>query len=303
MTGIKRTRTFALKKRMLMNFLVSRKVYNFALILSIIFSVLSTSCNRKSKPSDYEVMFDSIQINKVESIDYKQSKINCNLHVVFTYPVGCNDSSILDDLQKIFIEKLFPPQYSDFTPKEAVENFSAQYIKDFKSIKIEDYFKDDFILEDENTFLYELFLENEIIYNHNSIISFVVKRTNYEGGAHGSNEIYGYVIDLNTGKILTEENFAGLNYKKNLSSVLANKIATAKGLSNVSELEGIGYPSIEDIIPNDNFTINDKGITYYFNEYEIAAYFVGITEVFIPYGELKAFITKDNPISLLAGLK
>jgi len=286
-----------------MNLLVSNKVYNFVLIFSLMFSVLCTSCNRKSKSNDYEVVFDSIQIDKVESIDYKKSKINCNLHILFKYPVEYSESSMLDDLQSIFIEKFLPSQYSNLLPKEALDNFATQYIKDFKSLKVEEFFEEDFLLEDENAFLYELSLENEIIYNKNNIISFVVKNTNYEGGAHGSCSICGYVIDLNTGKILSEENFAGINYKKNLSPILASKIAAAKDLNNILELESNGYTSIEDIIPNDNFTIDDKGITYYFNEYEIAAYYVGITEVFIPYEELRPFIINDNPVSSLAGMK
>jgi hypothetical protein len=183
-----------------------------------------------------------------------------------------------------------------------VDSFSTQYIHDFQSIKFSDFFDDDYLLEDENSFLYELNLENEILYNQNNLISFVVKNVNYEGGAHGSNSIYGYVIDLKTGKFLTEEDFAGENYKKKLSTVIAQKIAASKGLSDVSQLESIGYNAIEDIAPNENFTIDDKGITYYFNEYEIAAYFVGSTKVFIPYEELKAYITDDNPISSLAGM-
>jgi len=157
-------------------------------------------------------------------------------------------------------------------------------------------------LEDENNFIYELNLEDEILYNRNNFISFIVRNTNYEGGMHGSYSVYGYVIDLNTGKFLTEEDFAGNNYKKNLSSVMVQKIAAAKGLDRVSELEDIGYNAIEDIIPNENFTIDDKGITYYFNECEIAAYFVGVTEVFISYEELKAYISIDSPISFLVDL-
>ena len=285
-----------------MNISVFKKVYISVLTISIFFSVLSTSCVKKSKSNDNEVVFDTIQISKIESIDYKKSKLNCNLNIVFIYPVACKNTSLLNNLQKIFIEKIFPSKYSDLSPQEAMENFSTQYISDFKSTKAEDYFDEDFILEDENSFIYELNLENEIRYNRHNLISFVVKNINYEGGAHGSNSIYAYVIDLNTGKIITEEDFAGKNYKKNLAPILAQKIATAKGLNDVSLLESIGYTAIEDIVPNDNFIIDDKGITYYFNEYEIAAYFVGITEVFIPFEELKTYISKDNLISSLAGL-
>jgi len=286
-----------------MNFPVFKKVYVFISILSVFFLLLmSVSCKKKLKSNDNEVVFDTIQVDKTQSIDYKESKLNCNLHIAFTYPVACKKPSQLSDLQKLFIENIFPFQYANLSPQDAVNIFSAQYISDFQSIKFNDYFDDDYILEDENNFIYELNLENEIVYNRNNFISFVVKITNYEGGAHGSNSIYGYVIDLNTGKILTEDDFAGSNYKKNISSIIVQKIATAKGVDNVSQLENIGYNAIEDIVPNENFTIDDKGITYYYNEYEIAAYFVGITEVFISYEELKTYITNDNPISSLAGL-
>ena len=285
-----------------MKFQALIKIYTFRLIVFVLFSLFTLSCSKKTRSSDNEVVFDTIQEDKTQSVDYKKSKLNCNLHIEFTYPVSCKKSFRLSDLQKLFIEKIFPPQFVDLSPQDAVNNFSVQYIRDFQSIKFKDFFDDDYILEDENNFIYELNLENEILYNRNNFISFIVKNTNYEGGAHGSNCIYGYVIDLDSGKFLTEEDFAGTNYKKNLSSIIIQKIAATKGLGDVSQLESIGYNAIEDIAPNENFIIDDKGITYYFNEYEIAAYFVGITEVFISYEELKSYITNENPISSLAGL-
>ena len=283
-----------------MNFSIAKKVCAFILTVSVFFSFISVSCGEKTKSKDNGVVFDSIQVNKEESVDYKDSKLNCNLHILFTYPVACKKTSSLNDLQKLFIEKVFPAQYANLSPKDAINNFATQYINDFQAIKWDDFFNEDYILEDENSYIYELSLENKVLYDKDNFISFVVRSTNYEGGAHGSNSVYGYVIDLKTGKLLTEEDFEGSGYKKNLSSIIAKKIATAKGLDDVSQLEENGYNSIEDIVPNENFTIDDKGITYYFNEYEIAAYFVGITEVFIPYEELKAYITDDNPLSSLA---
>jgi len=285
-----------------MNFSTFIKNGFFSLSVYVFFSLLSISCAKKTNQSDNVVIFDTIQESKSQSIDYKKSKLNCNLHIAFTYPVSYEKSAQLGDLQKLFIGKVFPPQYANLSPKEAVKNFTANYISDFQSIQLKDYFGEDYILEDENNFIYELNLEDEIVYNRNNFISFVVKNTNYEGGAHGSYSVNGYVIDLNTGKLLTEDDFAGNNYKKNLAPLIVQKIVAAKGLGSASELEEIGYNAIEDIVPNENFTINDKGITYYYNEYEIAAYFVGTTEVFIPYEELKAYITDDSPISLLAGM-
>jgi len=282
-----------------------KKVITFIFAISVFFSLASISCTEKTKSNDNGVTFDSIQVNKTQSIDYKDSKLNCNLHILFTYPVASKKAFPLSSLQKIFIEKVFPTQYANLSPQEAANSFAAQYIKDFQSVKWSDFFDNDkdsdndFILEDENNFIYELSLENKILYNKNNLISFVVRNTNYEGGAHGSNSVSGYVVDLKTGKLLTEEDFAGNNYKTNLSSIIVKKIAAAKGLDDVSQLKDIGYYAIESIVPNDNFIVDDKGITYYFNEDDIAAGFVGITEVFIPYEELKDYITDDNPISSL----
>ncbi|MCL1933624.1 MAG: DUF3298 and DUF4163 domain-containing protein [Candidatus Azobacteroides sp.] len=284
-----------------MNFSASKKICYFILTVSVFFSLVSISCTKKTKSDENEVTFDTIRVDKVESVDYKKSKLKCNLHITFTYPIACKKTSRLSDLQTMFVEKVFSSQYADFSPQDAVKNFSENYINVFKSTRFDDFFDEDSLLEDETGFIYEQSLENEILYNKNGFISFVVKNTAYEGGAHGSNSINGYVIDLNSGKFLTEDDFAGNNYQKNLSSLLVQKIATAKGLDNASQLETIGYNAIEDIVPNGNFTIDDKGITYYFNEYEIAAYFVGITEVFIPYEELKAYITNDNPVIALVG--
>lgn len=285
-----------------MNLFKFKKVYSFILAIFVFFSLTNVSCLKKAKSNNVGVVFDTIQINKTQSVNFKGSKLNCNLHIIFTYPLSCEKASLLDDLQKIFNEKFFPSQYANLSPKEAANNFSTQYINDFKSAKISNFFDEDYMLEDENDFIYELDLENEILFSKDNFISFVVKNTNYEGGAHGSNSIHGYVIDLHTGKILTDEDLIGDNYKKNISSLLVQKIAEEKEVKDISQLESMGYNAIEDIVPNENFTIDDKGITYYFNEYEIAAYFVGTTEVFIPYGELKNYINKDSPITALAGL-
>ena len=280
----------------------SNKVYKFILIIVVLSSLLHISCKEKTKSNESEIAFDTIKEDKIQSIDFKKSKLNCNLHIAFTYPITCKKTCELCDLQKLFIEKVFPPQYANLSPQNAVKNFSEQYIRDFQSIEFNDFCDDDYMLEDENNYIYELNLENEILYNRNNIISFVVQNINYEGGAHGSTSVSGYVVDLNTGKIITEEDFAGNDYKKCVSSIIVQKIVSAEGLSDASQLESIGYNAIENISPNENFTIDDHGITYYFNEYEIAAYFIGITEIFISYEEIKAYITDNSPISSLAGL-
>ena len=68
---------------------------------------------------------------------------------------------------------------------------------------------------------------------------------------------------------------------------------------NPKDLENIGFFSVEEIFPNGNFLVDEDGITYTFNEYEIAAYVVRETNVFLPYAEILYLLKKDSPIAKL----
>jgi hypothetical protein len=259
------------------------------------------SCKDKTKTTNNAISFDTIRIDETQPSENVDSgaNISCRLKITFIYPNSYKDADILHKLQSAFTERVFSMKYAGLSPQQAVDSFKMQYIKDFRG---EIFSNEDYNLEDGSGFQYHLDLENKIIYSGNDLISFSVESESFEGGAHGAHSIFGYVIDLKTGEYITEESFAGTNYKKNLSEAIIKKIAEANKVSNSEQLENMGYNYVSDIVPNGNFTVDEKGITYYFNEYEIAAYFIGITKIFIPYEELKIFITDDNPITPLIKL-
>ncbi|MDR1610848.1 MAG: DUF3298 and DUF4163 domain-containing protein [Candidatus Symbiothrix sp.] len=279
-----------------------KKVINRYIVLNIMLLFFCASCNwNKTKTADDTISFDTIRIDEVHPSENINSNVNisCHLNISFIYPDSYSDVDKLHKLQSAFIERMFSMKYAGLSPRQAVDSFRTQYIKDFQGEKFSD---EDYDLEDESGFQYHLDLKNEITYNGNNLISFLVENEIFEGGAHGAHSICGYVIDLNTGEYITEDSFAGTDYKKNLSEIIVKKIAEANKVSDPKQLEDMGYNNIDDIVPNGNFTIDAEGITYYFNEYEIASYFIGITKVFIPYEELNIFITDDNPIAALAKL-
>jgi len=263
--------------------------------------VFCLSCKNKTKIPDDTVSFDTIRVDETCPSEISESKahISCRLNITFVYPNSYKDADILHKLQSAFVERTFSVKYAGLSPQQAVDSFKNQYITGFQSEK---FFDEDYDLGDESAFQYHLDLKDSITYNGNNLVSFLVETENFEGGAHGSRSAFGYVIDLNTGEYITEDSFAGTDYKKNLSEIIVKKIAEANKVNDPKQLEGMGYNSIDDIVPNGNFTIDEEGITYYFNEYEIAAYFIGITRVFISYDELKVFITDDNPVAALAKL-
>jgi len=266
--------------------------------LMMISFIFCTSCHNKKQTTEDTVSFDTIRVVETQPWENSDSTthINCRLNISFIYPSSYQDSALLHKLQSEFVERTFSMQYAGLLPQLAVDSFKTQYFTDFQGEKFSD---EDYDLEDESGYQYHLDLKNTITYNGNNLISFLVESENFEGGAHGSHSAFGYVINLNTGNYTVEDSLFGTEYKQHLSEIIINKIAEANKVSDPKQLEDMGYNSVSDIVPNGNFTIDEKGITYYFNEYEIASYFIGITKVFIPYDELKIFITDDSPLAPL----
>lgn len=267
-----------------------------------IISLFLYGCKTKTKSSvENEISFDSITVDKVYHLLESPENPQCTFQLKFYYPAEMKDKKILSLAQKQFISDYFGDDYKDLSPENAVAQYTEDYITSYKELE------DDFKLEVERSngkpvtawFSYYEMSENEIEYNRNNILSYSVSFSNYTGGAHGAHSTHHHVIDLKTGKPITEEDIFIDNYQEQLAQILVDKIATLNEVQDAKELENIGFFSVDEIFPNDNFLIDDTGITYAFNEYEIAAYVVGLVEVHIPYDEIEYLIREDSPIAHL----
>lgn len=260
-------------------------------------------CKNNAKNSvENNVSFDSIKVEKTYHLLENPQNPNCNLQLKFLFPVKMANKELLSLVQKQFIIDYFGDEYDSLSPKEAVEKYTNDYIESYKELE------DDFKLELERNegepiaswFSYYEMSENEIEYNQNNILSYSVDFGNYTGGAHGAHSTKYHVINLEDGKIITEEDLFIEDFEEQLAQILVNKITELNEVQDPKELENIGFFSVDEIYPNNNFLIDETGITYAFNEYEIAAYVLGLIEVHIPYNEIEHLIRKDSPIAHLA---
>ncbi len=260
-------------------------------------------CNTKTKSSiENDITLDSIIVDKVYHLLDNPENPSCTFQLKFSYPVGVGDQNVLRLVQELFVSDYFGDEYKDLSPEKAVSQYTEDYIGFYKELE------DDFVLEVERSngkpvgawFSYYEISDNEIKYNQNNILSYSVSFSNYTGGAHGAHSTRYHAIDLKTGKHITEEDIFMEDYQEQLARILVDKIAALNEVQDVEELENIGFFSVDEIFPNDNFLIDETGITYAFNEYEIAAYVVGLTEVHIPYKEIEYLIRKDSPVAHLA---
>ena len=273
------------------------------LVVLILISVFVSGCNiGTKKTTDNDVTFDSISVDKTYHLLENPENPNCNLQINFTYPAKYDNKDILKKIQQQFVYSYFGDGYENLSPEEATAKYTEDYLNNYKDL--EDEYKAEVAKADETPvgawFSYFEMSSDDIAYNKNDILSYTVNFENYTGGAHGAHSFTNHVIDMKTGNLIKEDDIFIEGFQEDLAQILIDRIAKQNTVENPKELENIGFFSIDEIFPNGNFLIDDNGITYTFNEYEIAAYVVGATIVHLPYEEIQYLLKKESPIAHLA---
>lgn len=114
-------------------------------------------------------------------------------------------------------------------------------------------------------------------------LSFYVDYYQFTGGAHGNTVRKTYNYDLNKQQELLLKNLfkEGYQYKDVINKEISNQINKNKDYYFTDEN---GFKGITE---NQPFTFNNKGVTIYFQQYDIAPYVTGIPSFFIPNELLK----------------
>lgn len=215
---------------------------------------------------------------------------NC-FNISFNYPVilkAKNDTiknflnSIINEmiLSSIYYEKKIYNNEDDFfiDLKNEFENFTNEF--------------------PEASGQWDLNRNVKIIYNSNNVISFEYSEYYYLGGAHPNSIVLYKSINLNNEKqisltdLFTESNFTKLN------SIAENIFRKKWKLKNDDDLEKAGFWfNNNQFALNDNFAITKDGLIFYYNNYEIAPYVFGPTELFIQINEIKNLLNSKYKIN------
>ena len=280
---------------------------NIKIIATVLFCcVMIVGCKPKKTidPAvENDIRFDSIVVSEKYHLLRDSTNPFCSLESAFIFPAEYKDPEILNKLNTHFINSFFGEDILSATPKEAMEKYIYKYISDYKELE------SDFITEanitgerpsQESWFAYYEMSTNEILYNKCNLISYTVSIEFYTGGAHGGHGYNNHVLHLLTGEELDESDIFIDNYHNDLAQIIVAVIASDNNVTETDELESKGFFNVKEIYPNENFFVDENGITFTFNEYEIAAYFVGRTDVFLPYEKIRHLIREDSPIAPIA---
>ena len=264
--------------------------------------LLSACGSDAKKVKENDIRFDTMTLKESYHMKNIETNPGCSLQINFLYPAEYQNQQVLKAAQQQFIRAFLGDDYMQCSPREAASLYAVNYLNDFK--KRETDFESDVEEHgsepnDEWYSSYEI-LSDSIYYNQNDLLSMVVSKEYDTGGAHNAHHYTNRVIDLRTGERVTEAAVFIEDYQDDLAKIIVDAIALYNNVDKVSELENIGFFNINEIYPNKNFYVDEIGITYTFNEYEIAAYVVGATSVRIPYEKIRHLLRKESPIAHIA---
>lgn len=145
------------------------------------------------------------------------------------------------------------------------------------------------------SFYWERINTMSVIYNDNGLLCVEIAFYDMSGGAHGNSAIAYHVYDVKQDKQLSKDDFFTENYSGRLTNILTEEVKRQ-----VEDIEGTVVERLTDagyfddlISPNNNFYINEAGIGFYYNAYEIAPYVMGETDVHLKKSLIKNLLRKD----------
>jgi len=167
---------------------------------------------------------------------------------------------------------------------ESLDILTKQFLKEYDAFK----------KERKSELPYQFDLNGKVLLNRSGVLTLGLYTTTYTGGAHGSNHTEYLVFDTESGRRLRLQDVFVKGFEKRLNQFIDARFRKMMGLSKTERLDSEKGSLFKNSIQfNQNFALTNKGVSFLYNEYEIAAYVYGETEVDLSYKELAGILKHE----------
>ncbi len=264
----------------------------------LIFSTLTVIYFSSCKPKVIKVEENNYSQKYYLTNDTTKGAITVNIETEI--PVDFINDSIMNIIRNTIISSLYGNNYDTIPTDSLASRFAAELIREYKLNN--EPLLDKMGKKGNYSFDNEHNLEGFSLLSDKIIFSYGISRYVFMGGAHGLNSRIFSNFDLKTGKKITENDIFIKDFEKPLIELIKTRIIEQSKedpeLQPIISLEDTDF-WVDAIKPNGNFYITDESINYVYNPYEIAPYYMGQTEVVLPFARLKGLLKTDNIISYL----
>lgn len=177
---------------------------------------------------------------------------------------------------------------------KAISGFTTKAVSDFKKENKTDL--EAMAKDSEAGPGYSLDVSYHTTHADKNLISVLVWRYQFTGGAHGGSASTAFNYDLNSGRMLKLADLFQPNsgYLKAISAYCITTLTKELGDVDAEWLRNGAGPKPENF---KSWNITPDGLQITFDAYQVAAYAFGPQEVVVPYSALKAFIKPDGALA------
>lgn len=256
------------------------------LVLILALNLFLSSCGKSNEVK--EVTSDSKPTESAEleykKINFSKSNEGCDTasgKACATYSanwIEYTSGNIKDKLNSFINTYLLDSAYSLETPVKYpnVEAIADSFIANFNSFKTE--------IDYEIGWSWEMDISEQ--YRSSKVVVLNMTTAGFTGGAHGFQTVNFYNLSRENGNRLELSDILKPGFEDELNKLVDAQYRKDKGLSPTANLATEGDLFENEIKFNNNFAITKDGILFFYNQYEIAAYAYGQTEVLIRYDQL-----------------
>ncbi len=148
---------------------------------------------------------------------------------------------------------------------------------------------------------YESYYDGKVLNQVGDYLSYCMTAYFYTGGAHGSTVCNYGVYDLARNVQLHLYDITDDETRPYITALLANKVLPDYMDKSLNQLKQDGYLFDDaEIALNDNFYLSEEGITWVYQQYELAPYAMGLIPVTLTWFDLQPVLPDDSVLLALA---
>lgn len=144
---------------------------------------------------------------------------------------------------------------------------------------------------------YEEQVRVQSVYSGRGVLSLSLKQYTFTGGAHGTPSSHYAVFSQADGRRLGLDDLLVAEARVPLADLIKARLRAQRKLPPGASLEEDGFWE-KNIQPGGNFYLNERGLWFCYDVYEIAPYAMGDFSVCLPYASVRAWARTGGPMDM-----
>lgn len=267
-------------------------------LIAIVAIAVSSLCGcidkiEKSQEAVDTLRIDSICYDTLFSYGKGKDAPVCEISIHFPFASGANADELNDSLLN-FIEGA---KHGEALTRDYFTRMLAHGADEFLQLFRSDI---DDAAEDSPDYMrgagYYLNVRYSVADAPDSILVCKIEESSYTGGAHGSYMESYLNVDRATGHVISLSDICAPGQEPQLIDAIVKQFLTDYKCDSLKQLqeEHMIFLLCDEPVVASQFYFSETGVTFVYNEYEIAPYSEGVITTTVPYATMKAFAPKKK---------